>query len=433
MGDVVPEPAAAPPPTLAEYRERARAWLRANLEPAPVPAGGVGAGARVARTAQSMAPERALQRRLHEAGYAGITWPREYGGQGLPPEYERAFREESRGFRLPDLGIPGGTTFGVCAPTMLAHGSPEFLRRHIPRILAGDELFVQFFSEPDAGSDLAGVRTQAVRDGDRWVLTGSKIWSSGAYYADWGMCLARTDWDVPKHRGLTWFAVPVSAPGLTVRRIRQITGDAEFCQEFFDGVELTDEHVIGEVNAGWSVTQTMLVFERGGAIAGGGPVRAAPKGVAPDLVELARLLGRLDDPLAREEIARAHVDDLARRALLTRLGGRMRANPGLAAHLASYSKLASGLYDPVRATIAMRIGGADAVAWDEGDPAAARTAVGFLNGRFMSIAGGTNEMQRNAIGERVLGLPREPSFERGKSFRDVLRDARDWSTREADR
>ncbi|SQD96683.1 Acyl-CoA dehydrogenase domain protein [Parafrankia sp. Ea1.12] len=417
-------------PALDEYRARARSWIEANLERLPAPAprrGGTGPAA--------IAAGRALQRRLHEAGYAGITWPREYGGQGLGPQYERAFQQEARGYRLPELGIAGGTTFGVCAMTMLAHASADFLRRHIPRILSGEELFVQFFSEPEAGSDLAGVRTRAVRAGEGWVLNGSKIWSSGAYYADWGMCLARTDWDVPKHRGLTWFAVPVTAPGVTVERIRQITGDAEFCQEFFDDVVLGDGDVIGQVNDGWTVAQTMLMFERGGGLSHGTRTTRASTGVAPDLVELARAAGRLADPLTRDLIVRAHVDDVARRALLARLGARMRTDPAQALHLASYAKLVSGVYDPIRADTAMRIGGADAVNWDavngDGEPGESlgrKAAVGFLNSRFMSIAGGTNEMQRNSIGERVLGLPREPSFDSGKPFREVLRDARGWSS-----
>ena len=169
-------------------------------------------------------------------GWAGMSADPAYGGQGLPAEYERAFNQEARAYVMPDLGIAGGATLGVCGPTMVAHASPEFLQREVPRMLAGDAIVAQFFSDPDAGSDLAGVRTQAVRDGDRWILNGSKIWSSGAYYADYGMCLARTNWDVPKHRGLTWFLVPTDAPGVTVERIRQINGNSEFCQEFFSDV-----------------------------------------------------------------------------------------------------------------------------------------------------------------------------------------------------
>jgi alkylation response protein AidB-like acyl-CoA dehydrogenase len=415
-------------PDPEDYREQARAWMAANLARraeadgdarSPMPASSSD------KTPEGIAAERKLQRRLYEAGYAGITWPATYGGQGLGPEHQRAFDEAARDFVLPDFGIAGGTTFGVCAPTMLAHASPAFLNRHIPKILAGDELFAQFFSDPEAGSDLAGVRTQAVRDGERWILNGSKIWSSGAYYADYGMCLARTDWDVPKHRGLTWFAVPTTAKGVTVRRIRQINGNAEFCQEFFDDVELTDDDVIGAVNGGWTVTQTMLFFERGG----GGALGRKPAGggIAPDLVELATIAGRLGDPLVRDLIARAHVDDLVRESFLARLGGLMAANPALAASLASYGKLAAGTFDPIRANLALQVGGPHALAWDRSPSPGADAAAGLLNSRILSIAGGSNEMQRNAIGERVLGLPREPAFDTRKPFRDVLRDAQNWS------
>jgi alkylation response protein AidB-like acyl-CoA dehydrogenase len=427
-GPVAGEAPAVAAPDPEDYREQARAWMEANLERRVDAEGGARPpmlGNSADKTAEGIAPERRLQRRLYDAGYAGITWPVAYGGQGLGPAHQRAFDEEALHFVLPDFGIAGGTTFGVCAPTMLAHASPAFLERHIPRILAGEELFAQFFSDPEAGSDLAGVRTQAVRDGERWILNGSKIWSSGAYYADYGMCLARTDWDVPKHRGLTWFAVPTTAKGVTIRRIRQINGNAEFCQEFFDDVELTDHDVIGEVNGGWTVTQTMLFFERGG---GGGVGRMPTRGgIAPDLVELAATAGRLDDPLVRDLIARAHVDDLVRDAFLARLGGLMAASPALAASLASYGKLATGTFDPVRANLALQVGGVHAVVWGRSPSPGADAATGLLNSRILSIAGGSNEMQRNAIGERVLGLPREPAFDTRKPFREVLRDAQNWS------
>jgi alkylation response protein AidB-like acyl-CoA dehydrogenase len=414
---------------LAEYRARARQWLEDNLEPRPhAPAVATGLGSRD-QTVAEMAVQRGLQRRLFDAGYAGIAWPKEYGGQGLHPAYERAFDEEARGFVLPNLGNVGGATFGVCAPTMLAHASPAFLARHIPRILSGDEIIAQFFSDPDAGSDLAGVRTRAVRDGERWILNGSKIWSSGAYLADIGMCLARTDWDVPKHRGLTWFAVSTRAPGVTIERIRQINGNSEFCQEFFNDVELTDDDIIGELNEGWAVTQTMLIYERGGGVTGRNANRPAPSGIAGDVLELTRMVDALDDPTARELIAQIHVDDLARAALGRRISALMAANPAIAANLASYVKLASGAFDPLRANRLLRIAGDAALAWDDATAPGASAARALLNSRFLAIAGGTNEMQRNSIGERVLGLPREPSFDSRKPFRDVVRDARNWSGR----
>ena len=388
----------------------------------------VGSPATETGAATTSTANRALQRRLFEAGFAGISWPAAYGGQGLSQEHEAAFGEEAVHFVLPDFGIAGGTTFGVCGMTMLAHASSDFLKRHVPRILAGDELVVQFFSDPEAGSDLAGVRTQAVRDGDRWILNGSKIWSSGAYYADYGMCLARTNWDVPKHRGLTWFAVPIAAKGVTVQRIRQINGDAEFCQEFFDDVELHDDDIIGAVDDGWTVAQTMLLFERGG---GSSPPqeRSDARSLAPDLMEVAESVGRLDDPVVRQLITRVHIDDLARSALNTRIAELMRGNPELASGYASYGKLASGTFDPIRANIAVDVLGSRISGWSDPGSPAARTATNLLNSRFMAIAGGTNEMQRNTIGERVLGLPREPSFDRAKPFREVLQASQHWTGR----
>ena len=419
----------APDETALEgYRARARRWLAANLERR---ARGPGterlAFGAAEKTVEEIAEQRKLQRRLFEAGYAGITWPKECGGQGLHPAYERAFQAEARAFVLPDLGLVGGATLNVCAPTMLAHASPDFLRRHIPKILAGEELVAQFFSDPDAGSDLAAVRTQAVRDGGRWILNGSKIWSSGAYYADVGMCLARTDWDVPKHRGLTWFLVPTQARGVTIERIHQINGNSEFCQEYFSDVELGDDDVIGLVNDGWTVTQTMLLYERGAGVYRSNASPPAKAGIPRDVLELAEAVGALDDPGLRDLVAQIHVDDLARTALGRRLVALMGANPATARNFASYAKLASGVLDPIRANRAMRIAGGKAIAWDDPGAPGAAAALALLNSRFMSIAGGTNEMQRNSIGERVLGLPREPSFDSRKSFRDVLRDARNWS------
>ncbi|HXY92884.1 MAG TPA: acyl-CoA dehydrogenase family protein [Acidimicrobiia bacterium] len=417
-------------PDLDEYRRAARDWLAANLEPASDDAmprlRGTGHF-----TDEDVAAGRALQRKLYEAGYMGVTWPAEYGGQGLTPEHDRVFREEAAGYRMPNLGIAGGTTFGVCAATMLRHGSPEFLARHIPRILAGDELWVQFFSEPGAGSDLAGVTTRATRDGDRWILNGAKIWSSGAYYADYGMCLARTDWDVPKHRGLTWFAVPTRAPGVTVRPIKEINGDIEFCEEFFDDVELTDDDVIGGVNEGWTVAQTMLVLERGGGDVGlaalGGQGQGRRSQLPPHLVALARRVGREKDPVVRQQIARVHTMNFVQSQLVRRIAQHFRAGTGPPAGIAAYGKLASGTFDPERTRLAMEIGRGAALVWEEGDLDGQRASLNYLNGRIMSIAGGTNEMQRNAIGERVLGLPREPSFDTDKPFNEVVRNAANWT------
>jgi alkylation response protein AidB-like acyl-CoA dehydrogenase len=318
---------------------------------------------------------------------------------------------------------------GICAPTMLAHASDRFNRRHIPAILAADEIWVQFFSEPGCGSDLAGVTTRATRDGDHWVLSGSKIWSSGAYYADYGMCLARTNWDVPKHRGLTWFAVATTAPGVIVRPIREINGDAEFCEEFFDDVLLSDDDVIGEVDHGWPVARTMLVFERGARRPATPAEAARPGGLAPDLVALARAAGREKDPVVRQLIARAHANDFVEAELKRRVEARLRHGEPMASSVAAYAKLASGTFGPVRARIGLEIGRGAAVAWPSGDVDRMAAAVNYLNSRVLSIAGGSNEMQRNGISEGVLGLPREAAVDVDKPFGEVLRSARRASGR----
>jgi alkylation response protein AidB-like acyl-CoA dehydrogenase len=378
------------------------------------------------RTVEQMADERAKQRTLFDGGFAAITWPVEYGGRGLSHDHEAAFLQQAAGYRMPDLGVVGGTTYGVCANTMLRHASPEFLRRHGPAMFAGDELWCQLFSEPSAGSDLAGITTRATRDGDRWRLTGSKVWSSGALYADYGMCLARTNWEVPKHRGLTWFAVKLDAKGVEIQPIREINGDTEFCQEFLDDVELTDDDVIGEVDQGWSVAQTMLVFERGAGTPASAVMATPPQGLAPDLVALAQRVGRERDPVVRQLIAKAHTNAYVHGQLARRIAQHLRIDPSAAAGIASYGKLAAGTFLPIRARIGMEIGGPAALLWNDDDVEEQRASLDHLNSRIMSIAGGTNEMQRNAIGERVLGLPREPSFDTNKPFREVLRDAADW-------
>jgi alkylation response protein AidB-like acyl-CoA dehydrogenase len=327
---------------------------------------------------------------------------------------------------VPTFGGAGSVTMGPIARSMLAHATPEFCARHIPKILSGEELWCQFYSEPAAGSDLAGIRTTARRDGDHWVLNGSKIWSTGAHQADFAMCLARTDWDVPKHRGLTWFAVSTHAPGVDVRPIRQINGASGFCESFIDDVVVTDDDLIGEVNQGWSVAQTMLVYERGAGDSGA--ARAEPRELAPDLVELARKAGRLDDPIARQAIARAHINDFAQYHLGRRIAARLLSSETPQPGVAAYGKLAAGILSPIRARLGVEIGGSQALLWPEGagEPDTL-AALNYLNGRMVSIAAGTNEVQRNGLGERVLGLPREPTFDSTKPFREVVREARNWS------
>lgn len=216
--------------TVDEFAQRARTWLAANMptiDPRNPPENDRGAEAPWQRA-------RELQRKLYEGGFAGICFPREYGGLGLPIEYQRAFDNEARNYEMPIiLNTP---TFTICAATLLDTGSEEQKRQRISAAIRGDEILVQLLSEPSGGSDLAGVITRADRVGDKWIINGAKTWSTSAFAADYGLMLARTDWEVPKHEGLTMFLVPIKSPGITMRRIKQVDGSDEFCEEFFDNL-----------------------------------------------------------------------------------------------------------------------------------------------------------------------------------------------------
>jgi alkylation response protein AidB-like acyl-CoA dehydrogenase len=422
---LTPGPPAAAPADLDGYRARLRAWLESHLEPRTSKHAVSGLDPGREFTPETVTIQRRLQRSLFEAGYAGITWPAEYGGQGLDSAHERVFGEEARRFLLPDFGLAGKTSLGVCAPTMLAHASPEFLRRHIPAMLAGDEIFVEFFSEPEAGSDLAGVRTRAERDSDgRWHLNGSKIWSSGAYYADYGMCLARTDWDAPKHAGLTMFALPIRQRGIEVRQIEMLNGARDFCQEYLTDVRVPDTHRVGEVGQGWTVATRLLFHERmqhnspyvtSPADARQGTAEASPAAIARDA-------GRLADPLARDLVGQARTLDLAGAALQRRVAAGIRSGQ-LPDTASAVARLFFTLAQVRAGEIKFELAGGAGAAWDETDGAAAGVGDSFLIRQAGAIGGGTSEMARNVIAERVLGLPRETARDRGIPFRDVPRGA----------
>jgi len=411
---------------LDAYRAGAREWIAANL-----PRREPGAELRGTHdiTPDELERDRALQRAQYGAGYVGITVPVEYGGQGLTNKHQRIFNEESAGYAVPAPGgVASHVTFGVVIPTLLRFASEEQKRAWIPKMLRGDEIWVQLLSEPGAGSDLAGILTRATRDGDRWVLDGTKVWSSGARCCNFGICLARTDWDVPKHKGLTMFKVPLLDARVTVRPIREINGSTEFCEEFLDDVVVGDDMVVGELNGGWAVANALLGFERS---AGAGSERAGSGGgrrLAPDLVALAEARGLEREHATRQLIARAHVNDWVESELIKRVGEAMmagRADPTIA----SLIKLDMGIIQPLRAAAAMELAGRNALAWETDGDDGHGAALNFLNGRIWSIAGGSNQIQRNIIGERILGLPREPTADADKPFREVLADAKQWGTK----
>jgi alkylation response protein AidB-like acyl-CoA dehydrogenase len=399
-----------------EFRLRARAWLAENVpridrDHPPT--------TRLDQEA-SWRRARELQKRLYNGGFAGICFPREYGGLGLRIEYQKAFNAESAGYEMPlILNIP---SFTICCATLLDVGSDEQKRQHISAALRGEEVLCQLLSEPSGGSDLAGVTTRGERRADRWVINGAKTWSTSAFAADYGLCLVRTDWDLPKHEGLTMFLLPISHAGVTLRRIAMINGSSEFCEEFFDDVELTDDAVVGGVGNGWQVASRQLFHERrsmGRSSEFSSGLESDDAEAAPiDYLDLAQRTGQLHDTRVAELAGRA----LAHRAVAEHLAdhiyrgvldGTMPAAAGSIIRL--FYAEASQLELDTAATIASTAAviGDDAALFDLGKR--------YLERQIVSLGGGTTEIARNVIAERVLNFPREYAPDRGVPFSQVRR------------
>ncbi|MGO8870734.1 MAG: acyl-CoA dehydrogenase family protein [Acidimicrobiales bacterium] len=408
---------------LDSFRKRARSWIRDNLEPAAT-----GASAGVLRNNSTdeeelaqVAHERELQGMLFDAGFAGICFPVAYGGQGLSPAHQQALNEELVGFEYPvRLQAP---TISPCAAVLLDFGTEEQKLRHLPAILKGEELWMQFLSEPGGGSDVAGAQTTAVRDGDEWVLNGSKVWTTGAWWSDWGLCLARTNWDVPKHRGLSVFMLPIHQPGVDVHRIEMLNGTKEFCQEFMTDVRVPDTDRIGEVDDGWTVGIRWMFHER---MLHNSPYVTVPAGDAhsgigaSSVLRVARGSGQLDNPWVRDLVGEARMLQLATEALQQRLADGMGSG-AMSDQSAAIGRLFSGVVSTRTNTIAFEIAGGDGGAWTDDDGALADCGSDFLMRQVPTIGGGTTEMARNVISERVLGMPRERTLDRDVPFRDVPR------------
>jgi len=404
------------------FRARARAFVRANLRPAE--AGESIGPLRNERTDEeelaAVAREREVQRMLFDAGLAGVCFPREYGGQGLTPAHQRVLNEELVGYEYPArIQAP---TLSPCAAVLLDFGTEEQKLRHIPAILRGEEIWMQFLSEPSGGSDVAGALMSAVRDGDEWVLNGSKIWTTGAWWSDWGLCLARTNWDVPKHRGLSVFILPIRQPGLEVHRIEMLNGSKEFCQEFLTDVRVPDSDRIGDVDDGWTVGTRWMFHER---MLTNSPLVTVPAGAThggsgPSLDVVARDAGRLSDPHVRDLVGEARMLEIVDRELRRRIGEGI-VTGAMVDQSAAIGRLFGGVTTARLRTIAFEIAGSTGATWDADDGELAFSGQDFLMRQVSCIGGGTTEMARNVISERVLGMPRERSMDRDVAFRDVPR------------
>jgi alkylation response protein AidB-like acyl-CoA dehydrogenase len=405
---------------------------------------------------ESFDPElsvRAWLERLADSGWAAPAWPAEWYGRGLPPDLTAVVYEEFNRVEAP--GPPAGLGIMLAAPTIIANGSDDLKRQFIRAMLVGDDLWCQLFSEPGAGSDLAGLQTKAERDGDEFIVNGQKVWTSGGQIADYGMLLARTDPDVPKHRGITYFALPMNQPGVEVRPLIQMTGESGFSEVFFSDARVPASAIIGELNGGWAVALSTLGFERtslgtasgqGFRLSGPGGSRflqqqevsvgefiAASKssarsfgtgstamtggGIAP-LVTLAAELGRAHDTEVRQQIVRLYTLASANSWNGQRASAALKAG-GRAGPEASLGKLmASRVARQWRDTASLVAGPQAMLAGDDG-PLDGRLASQMLATPGPSIYGGSDQIQRNIISERVLGLPREADPSRTMPFREL--------------
>jgi acyl-CoA dehydrogenase len=353
---------------------------------------------------ERIAAARAWRAKAFDAGVAWPGGPVEYGGGGLDPDLNHVWQELEAQFEVPDQGM-FNVAWDMVGPAVLVHGSDDLKARYVRPIYRGELLCSQLLSEPEAGSDLAGLKTRAVQDGDEWVVNGQKVWNSYAHKAQLGQLMARTDPDVPKHQGLTMFLLPLDSPGVDVRPLRQMTGDAEFNEVFLSDVRVADANRVGEPGSGWRAVLTTLMSER--ASVGSG---AAGKAIDPVkmLTELARHLGRTDDPIVRQRLAEVHTVDFLIRKVGQR-GDDLRAATGAERGAeGSILKLLGSRQNFRLAALAGELLGPRFAA-DTGEWGTYTWSL-FLSGApAMRIAGGTDEIQHNILGDRVLGLPREPS------------------------
>ncbi len=390
-------------PEQAAYRERVHAWLEEHRAEAPPPR-----GRESYDDPDYLAARRGWQRRLAEAGLAGVTWPPEFGGQGLGPIEQVIVNQEIQRAGAP--GILDIIGVGMLGPTIIAHGTDEQKTRYLGPMLHGDEVWCQLFSEPGAGSDLAAVQSRAKRQDDgSWVLSGQKVWTTNAQFAAFGLLLARTDPEAHKHKGLTMFIVPMDAEGVTVRGLRQISGEAEFNEVFFDDVRLDADAAVGPVDGGWGTALTTLMFERL-------TIGVGSEGMGYRTDRFAEAIAK--DPVARADVdVRRRLGELSTELLAVRFNG-YRALTALQKGQIPGPEAGLGKVTTVRAAIEAGELIADVLgpeALDEDGEWA--YMISFLPG--LKSAGGTEEILRNTIGERVLGLPPEPRLDKGVPFSEL--------------
>jgi alkylation response protein AidB-like acyl-CoA dehydrogenase len=408
------------PSTLTDdqLRERLVDWLRENLPPQWVEAVEENDPEKL-RRARELVDFDDWCARLGEAGWATPTWPAEYGFLGLSGSQAKVVNDELGRWKVPrSFNIIG---IGMGGPTIMHWGTEEQKQRLLKPMAKHQEIWCQLFSEPGSGSDVASLATRAIRDGDEWVVNGQKVWTTLAQMAKWGLLVARTDPDQPKHKGLSYFIVDMQAPGVEVRPLKQITGDAEFNEVFFTDVRIPDSMRLGPEGEGWMVATTTLMNERA-ALSGAGSTSGENVGGGPvdAVVALAQQNGTARDGTVRQRLAQAIIEGRVikmtnLRATAARKAGHQPGPEG------SITKLFQAEYNRRLQNLAVDILGASGMAWSPSDEQTAAVVRGFLRSRANTIEGGTSEIMRNILGERVLGLPKEPSVDRDIAWKDIPR------------
>ena len=395
----------------AEFCSRVKTFLETNCNRIGEDQEMVGA-----EDADVIARMKTFQGSLVEAGLAALAYPAEFGGAGLTKRHQELFDQASKGWHLPNSAL--SISHGMCLPMLNQFGTDEQKSRFMPDCISGATIWCQLFSEPGAGSDVAGLATRATRDGDQWILNGQKVWTSGAHYADYGLIVARTDPALPKHQGLSMFIVDMSDPAVEVRPLRQISGGTGFNEVFFTDTQIPADWLLGGLNQGWNLAVAMLMFERVSIGAGGGAMNANR---APGLIRLAQDLGRSEDPLIRQTLADLWIRERIRGFIGQRIRSAVQAGnvPGPEGSIA---KLNGAVIARAIRDATMDLVGVTGQAWATDTDGGDRWAVGCLSASGISIAGGTDEVQRNIIGERVLGLPKEPDPYKGAAWETVPRN-----------
>ncbi|ETX01989.1 MAG: hypothetical protein ETSY1_05260 [Candidatus Entotheonella factor] len=378
------------------YRLELRQWLEDHLPAEPVPVD----------QDESFVHRRQWQRKLAEHGWIGIHWPKAYGGQGATLIQQAIYAQEMARAQAP--APANGLGISIVGPTLMEHGSEEQKKRFIPKILNADEIWCQGFSEPNSGSDLASLQTKAVLDGDEFVVNGQKIWTSLGQYADWCILLVRTDPDAPKHRGITFLLCDMNTPGVTVKPLKQITGNSEFNETFFENVRIPRDNIVGELNGGWRIAMTTLTYERGISTLA---TQVRMKQHLEAMIDYARGTRRnghslSEDPFTRQQLAQAHIRvEIMLMNLYRTITSQLRGqSPGPEASLA---KLYWSELDKWMQEMGMSLQGPYSQLMRESKYAVdGDWQYNFLRSRAGTIYSGTSEIQKNIIGERVLGLPK---------------------------